>query len=358
MYSTCLFCNRDLGSNDVVEHFPVGRRLAFDSWKGRLWVVCPHCRQWNLTPIEERYEAVEECERLFRVLMARVSTDNIGLAVHRSGLDLVRIGPALRPEFAAWRYAGNFSLRRSRSRLVKGAATAGAGLAIAGTGSVIVNAFTWSVMMSVGPLIYPAIAAAPVVGMMLTHDYLKHDRVVGRFARGGSVLTVRARHAEAALLAIEDAGATTLSVPHDDGRVTFAGPEAIHAVTVILANSNNHGGSTRVVQDAVHQIEASGSVERFLDTAVRRRGQRRGRMLSALRGYRGLGAMNLSLTERLALEMAMHEESERRAMEGELELLEEAWKDAEEIAEISDGMLTSLPLPAWLREAWRDKPGL
>ena len=43
--------------------------------------------------------------------------------------------------------------------------------------------------------------------------------------------------------------------------------------------------------------------------------------------------------ERLALEMALHEESERRALEGELATLEAAWRDAEEIAAISDNLL-------------------
>jgi hypothetical protein len=37
--------------------------------------------------------------------------------------------------------------------------------------------------------------------------------------------------------------------------------------------------------------------------------------------------------------MVSHEESERRAIEGELYFLEEAWKDAEEIAAISDDLL-------------------
>jgi hypothetical protein len=34
MYSMCLFCHTDLGANEAVEHFPVGRRLAFDAAKG------------------------------------------------------------------------------------------------------------------------------------------------------------------------------------------------------------------------------------------------------------------------------------------------------------------------------------
>jgi hypothetical protein len=42
---------------------------------------------------------------------------------------------------------------------------------------------------------------------------------------------------------------------------------------------------------------------------------------------------------RLALEMALHEERERKALEGELRTLEAAWRAAEEIAAISDSLL-------------------
>ncbi len=66
MYRHCTFCAADLGTNEVVETFPVGRRLAFDAAKGRLWVVCQRCERWNLTPLEERWEAVEDAERIFR----------------------------------------------------------------------------------------------------------------------------------------------------------------------------------------------------------------------------------------------------------------------------------------------------
>ena len=92
MNATCMFCNRALGANEVVETFPVGRRLAFDAERGRLWVVCNKCERWNLTPVEERWEAVETCERLFRETRIRSSTTNVGLARHAEGLELVRIG--------------------------------------------------------------------------------------------------------------------------------------------------------------------------------------------------------------------------------------------------------------------------
>ena len=128
MYDNCMFCQRPLGSNEVVEPFPVGRRLAFDEAKGRLWVVCPKCERWNLTPLEERWEAVEECERIFRDTRVRVSTENIGLCRHPEGLALVRIGKPLRPEFAAWRYGDQFGRRRRRAIAMGtlGAATGGA----------------------------------------------------------------------------------------------------------------------------------------------------------------------------------------------------------------------------------------
>src|SRR5690349_11232703 len=119
MYSTCIFCHSALEGNDAIEHFPVGRRLAFDPERGRLWVVCRRCRQWNLTPLEERWEAIEECERLYRDTKLRVATDNIGLAQLPDGTGLVRIGRPLKPEMAAWRYGDQFGRRRRRS-IIKG----------------------------------------------------------------------------------------------------------------------------------------------------------------------------------------------------------------------------------------------
>ena len=124
MFKTCMFCNRPLGTNEVIEHFPVGRRLAFDAERGRLWVVCRKCERWNLSPVEERWEAVEMCERLFRDTRVRVSTENVGLAKHPEGLELVRIGRPIRPEFAVWRYGDQFGRRRKGALLGTLAATA------------------------------------------------------------------------------------------------------------------------------------------------------------------------------------------------------------------------------------------
>ena len=53
---------------------------------------------------------------------------------------------------------------------------------------------------------------------------------------------------------------------------------------------------------------------------------------------RHLGTMRLSRTECLALEMSLHEEAERRAFEGELAILEAAWREAEELARVADSL--------------------
>ena len=104
MYSRCHVCRHALGTNSVVQHMRTGQRLAYDVDRGRLWVVCPGCGEWNLTPMEERWEALEECEALYRAPETRASSENIGIS-HAPGIDLIRIGSALRDELANWRYA-------------------------------------------------------------------------------------------------------------------------------------------------------------------------------------------------------------------------------------------------------------
>jgi hypothetical protein len=342
LYSSCLFCNASLGANERVEHFPIGGRLAFDADKGRLWVVCTRCTRWNLTPIEERHEAIEECERLFRGTFARVSTDNIAFARLRDRLELVRIGRPLRPEFAAWRYAGEFFGRRQRSYLVAGATVAAGGAASMAVGAMLGPAAlaAGAISLVVVPGVTTVMAAIPLFGVVVARDYLTYERVVARFSVDGRPVTVRAKHLQNIGLEMIPGGEARLALPHDTGHITFAGTMATHATTVLLASSNGRGASRRSVQAAVDSIETAGTAEGFLETASRRNGWRR-RTVSILNRYRALGAMNLSGTERLALEMAVHEETERRGMQGELSELRDAWRSAEEIARICDNELTS-----------------
>lgn len=350
MYSTCLFCHARLGRNDVVEHFPVGTRLAFDSAKGRLWVVCGECRRWNLSPIEDRWEAIEECERLFRATRARVSTDNIGLAPLAGGLDLIRIGKPLRPEFAAWRYGSQLTWRRRKAGIAAGI------LGAAGVGAAIVAAPP--LLAAAAPFIGPAFVGfggmAPlwVVPGMIVMDLKERwqwERVAVRVrTRQGRRLTVRVRHLwESAYYTDRDGGFLALRVAHDGGVSRYEGTDALSAGGQLLARANWLGGASRLVQRAVREIDATGDADTFLHKTGSRFSRFHGRRLMA--SYRRVGAMSLIPVERLALEMAVHEESERRALEGELARLATEWKEAEEIAAISDALLVAPDVDAWLR---------
>jgi len=340
MYSHCLFCQRSLGANDRIERFPVGRRLAYDMSRGRLWVVCAHCRRWNLTPIEERWEAIEDCERLYRGTTVRVSTANVGLARVRGGFELVRIGAPLRPEFAAWRYGTRFAQRR---RVFRVAAGAGA-VTVAAVGVAVIPAIAPALALgAISIVAFPGLTsvmgAIPVVGALAVRDYLVHDRVVARFSQGKRVVTVRAKHLGSVSLHYTRDDRSTLDVPHDGGWAHFEGTAAVNAAGVLLSGANRFGATDDQVQHAVSQIEQHGDTGGYL-AAASNLGDWRLRVGSLINRYRDLGVMRLSPTECLALEMAMNEEAERRALDGELAALEAAWRDAERIAEICDHQLT------------------
>lgn len=350
MFSTCLFCQGDLGKNDVIEHFPVGSRLAFDASRGRLWAVCPACRRWNLSPLDERWEAIDECERLYRSTRARISTDNIGFAALVSGVDLIRIGQPLRPEFAAWRYGSQLKWRRRKLGIAAGVVGA------AGAAAAVVAAPP--LLAAAAPLLAPAFfglgASAPlwvVPGMiaMDIKDYWQWERVALRLPSPQGKLTVRIRHMwESAYYTDWHSGDLTLRVAHDGGATHYDGSKALTAGGRLLARANRLGASTKLVQTAVSHIDESGDADGFLHKTAERFSRFRGRRMMAK--YRRVGAMSLMPVERLALEMAVHEEAERRAMEGELDRLAEEWKEAEEIAAIADDLFVSADVQEWIDE--------
>ena len=329
MYSRCMYCNLPLGANEVLEVFPVGRRLAFDASKGRLWVVCPACERWNLTPLDERWEAIEACERLFRDTRLRVSTDNIGLAKLREGLELVRIGEPQRPEFAAWRYGDQFGRRRRRQMVV-----AGAGLTVLG-GLVVGGAAAGA---SIGGFGY---GLTQMVRFIIRGSPRK---VVARLTTPAGVMKVRRKDLEGATMEhhLDADGDWALRVRAGDDFRILTGEEARKAAGLLLPAINRYGGTRRQVSQAVAQIEQVGDPRNFPHALLERSA---GRVHRPLLGRPpGAQLTTLGQEERLALEMAVHEEAERRAMEGELWLLEQAWKNAEHIAAISDDLLKP---PGW-----------
>lgn len=333
MWRHCLRCHADLGRNEALESFPVGERVAYDPEKGRLWVVCPACGRWNLSPLLARWEALEEAERRFRETPRRASTENIGLARLPEGLELVRVGADPLPdEFAAWRYADRFSRRLRRTVVWAAGGLAAGGLLLAGG-------------MAAG------IASGVVVPQLLNlpvyaHRFLWDRRVVARIppgeggGGGGDGPVVRGEHLRETYLRRTDAaGGWRLIVPHEEGEAQLTGPEAERAAGVLLAQVNRSGATRSEVEEAVDALEEHGGPDGFFGEAVRE---------AARSGYGYSPVSALPRRYRLPLEMAAHESSERRALEGELEELEEAWREAEEIAAIADDLLLPAEVRRWI----------
>ena len=337
MYSTCIYCNRGLGANEVIESFPVGRRLAFDPAKGRLWVVCRACGRWNLTPLEERWEAVEESEKRFRTTRLRAATDNIGLAELPEGLELVRVGAPLRPELAAWRYADVINGRRRRALAVGAAATVavagmGYGLTAAGLGGALGLAWQgW--------------------------NWASDRRVVCRIPTATGDYVLRRKEVDRIQWAPPN-GDAPLSVSVfgiASGRSVEVAAVIGEAATVVLARTlaqlNRRTGTRGQLTGALQLLEELGNPlqkpelaerywRRFAQRHLRRASPEQLEVME--REWREDGrsviVSSLPAEQRLALEMAANEDAERRALEGELSSLEEAWRDAEEIAAIADNL--------------------
>jgi hypothetical protein len=350
VYSTCLFCHHDLGANEVVEHFPVGRRLAFDGEKGRLWVVCRACERWNLTPIEERWEAIEECEKLFRGTKLRMSTEHIGLARVSEGLELVRVGDPQRPEMAAWRYGDQFGKRRRRYYLVAGASAVAVGALVSG-------GISMGLVAGGGAGIYSSVFRG--------YSALRGRRVVARVPTPEGVLDVRRSQLSTAKIIQSSDSGWQLSLDcmprpvrgaykwweyqpralSGQKHTVLLEPDlALPALAALLPAVNGRGGTRRNVESAVQLVERAGDATKLMNTAA---------SIATKTGWNRTTTGQLSripLEARLALEMVTHEDDERRALEGELASLEERWKEAEEIAGISDNMFLPSSVTDWMHK--------
>ncbi|HET9424477.1 MAG TPA: hypothetical protein VFO55_03825 [Gemmatimonadaceae bacterium] len=359
MYGTCIFCNASLGTNEVLERFPVGRRIAYDERTGRLWAVCRACERWNLSPIETRWEAIEEAERVFRATPLKVSGENIGLAQTTEGLELVRIGTPPKVELAAWRYGDQFGRRRRRHLMVGSVGAVGvagslayAAFGIAGlTAGVIGTGLT-----------------ATLTGFQLAHGI----HTMGRYRKGpartfirddaGKVLRLNLLDARLATL-VPLADSWRLDVPHQvqigkpgvgavtSGMASLTGVHAHEALSRLLPYLNRDGGSRRHIRDAVGVIDEARSVDGLIRAAAVNTEAKRTHF-KVPEGASNVGALPARI--RLAMEMALHDADERRAMEGELAALEARWREADAIAKVADALLLPEDLEREMR-ALRDR---
>ena len=335
MFKRCLVCHSPFHENESLERFPLGTRIAYDPSRGRLWAVCKDCKRWSLAPIEERWEALDELEKLARDRSRLLSqTENISLL--RAGpLEIVRVGKANLAEQAWWRYGKELTRRRQKFKTLSTAGAIGAGAAIWGgmaTGgmSFIAAWLLWDNLPNKIP------------------DAARWFRFGGdawrgrsRCARCGYTFTRVAyrRRDHLILIRPSETGPAGLSYTcprcsdHREGGLQLRGPEAEHTLRRVLAYHHFDGADDRTVTSATRLIQEAGSPEDL------------SRIL--LKNEKRLG--DLGRTGGIALEIAANESAEQRLLELELAELEAHWRTEEELAAIIDGELTPLPLLEALR---------
>ena len=353
MYATCIQCQSALGRNELLESLPVGRRIAFDEAAGRLWVVCKACSRWNLVPFESRYEAIEASERLFRESRLRMSTGQIGIAKTREGTELVRIGTPLRPEMAAWRYAGSLAKRRLRFALTTAPVTIGLAavvknvpmlMSLAGPGALGLLGLTMVSGLAVRYTNRRKLATLDVreTQVDLNRDLVRRIRIdasdppalrlllptiptrrIGASTLGPLFGDTEGRVFVGRKLAKDDDDADRLQ------KYVTAEGDLSHLLRVIMPIINEAGAPKTVISDATELLSYYDPEPRYILFGKRNNWSKAKRLTLA----------DASEPRRLALEMLVHEESERRWLTGEIQALEAEWVRAEEIATIADGLV-------------------
>src|SRR5437867_3766150 len=185
MYRTCAFCNGKLDGDGGPSGLGVGRRLAFDEWKSRLWVICPKCSRWNLAPLDDRLERIEGLARAAHEGRVAAATEQVAL-IRWQRYEFVRVGKPPRLEFATWRYGERLrARRREQLKFVVPVTVAAVGLAVAvnlaAGGSV--GVFVWNM---------PNIAQAMYRGMVGRRRIGLVEPPICE--RCGSIMSLRAKH--------------------------------------------------------------------------------------------------------------------------------------------------------------------
>jgi len=252
----------------------------------------------------------------------------------------VRIGAALLPEIAAWRY-GTKLLHRAYT--------------MAG---------------------YAQSLGVSRKTVMRIRTIPRRHEVLARVKHERQQLTIRYAHLPQAELLRPDRDETwRLRVQHDLGMTTLQGRRAMSLARVLLTSLNDGSAPESLVRAAVAKLDDAGHADNYfarvtslalnsswgrlpvvkVSPPLLAAGPGTARSVAERVIVRlttrsfwsrgGTGSEERTFlhevpdVDRLALEMAANEDVERRALAGELEQLEEAWREAEEIAAIADHLL-------------------
>ncbi len=305
MYSRCLVCGASFPEGRVLEHLPRGDRVAYDIHKGRLWLVCRSCRRWSLLPLESRWEALEELERLVSGEARLLSkTDNISL-FGAGPLEIVKVGSADLAEESWWRYGRQLPDRSRLSRWTP----------------PLIRRLRFGVFAWVGQGACPECA-------YVFRDLLLADRQILIVRPEEGLGDPGGTEGSESPGAAGGAFSITRRCPRcrdaQRGGLHLTGIEAELTLARVMAFQNQTGESQVTVEAAARLLrdpEGPASLVRLLS--------RHGRPLGDLQP---MGLM--------ALEITVNAARERTLMKLEVEALQARWRREEELAAVMDGELS------------------
>lgn len=343
MYSRCIRCRRSLGKNRELPHLPVGGRVAFDSAKGRVWVICERCDQWNLVPIEERWEILGECDTVAKTAEVHGPGDHLAIARTSSGLELLRVGAMSDADVANWRYGRQLVERR---RLLWWIVLAFMGVA----GALGLRA---GVALGSGWLgLYVAVLTGALFGFAWANPpHLRPIRialdqraiVVWPWRIGDLAIGQRGAHGRPAIV-----------VPGRPERQLTGGDAAELLARMLPVMNDADCASTSLGLKfgptyGVDLVRQAVDRATHAEHAARDAGLRPWEVIAA--DNTGIVLRYMSLTDRLALEIAATEEIEQRELARSAERAGPTWQEEELIAGIADDLLVPEQIRARLERA-------
>lgn len=322
--SRCLFCRKPFPENGRLAHMPLGRRIAYDPTRGRLWAVCESCHRWTLWPIEDREAALYELERIANDHAKLVAhTAHVSLLV-APPITLVRVGEASLVEQAWWRYGKELRRRKASYEGVRSKVTAATFGALAYVGDML-GLTDWDVPISWADTPVADILRWRRFGWAAWHGretcpYCNSTLVALRYEMSWWVYPIQGMD-----------GRLGVGVPCQrcdpwtpEKVYEIHGDVAENVLRRVLAYQNIAGASERRITDAARAIEGAGSAGEFALAATRKRAS----------------LWKMGATGTVALEIALNESVERRLSDLEVRSLEFLWRKEEELARIIDEDLT------------------
>lgn len=325
MFTRCLSCDIPFSETELLEGRRLGNEVAFDPQRGRLWAICRVCRRWTLEPLEERWEALEKLERLTGggsrgpdALRLLSRTENVAL-FQSGGLRVLRVGHTERTEEAWWRYGQELqrSHRRGRARspgrsFTLAAAVVAGSVRAALRGQPPLSPTEVGRWMRFGDDAWRGHRTCISCGFVFTSLSFFDRKILlltpAEVGEGVPLVSRRCPRCKS----IEGGGL------HLDAR------QSERTLRRVLAYEHWAGAPVERVRSAVALIDRAGGPSALAGTLARY-----GRMLG-----------DLPAAGAVAMDIAANEAGERALLTLRASVLEQYWREEEELAAIVDGELT------------------